>query len=85
MDRKVKFSAIPCLSGYKDASMKYDRATDILKYNPVSLDEWFQILRRIVLFQKHRKLLAQTRSGTSQKTCMFGNTSVRIPDTACAV
>jgi len=39
MNHKVKFSAIPCLSGYKYASMKYDKAADVLKYNPVSLDE----------------------------------------------
>lgn len=36
MGHKVKFSAVPCLSRYKDASMKYDRAADILKYNSVS-------------------------------------------------
>jgi hypothetical protein len=65
--------------------MNYDTAADILEYNTVSLDEWFPILRRIVLFQKRQELLAQTRSGTSQKTCMFGNTVVRTPNSACAV
>jgi hypothetical protein len=65
--------------------MNYDTAADILKYNTVSLDEWFPMLRRIILFQKRLELLAQTRSGTSQKTCMIGNTAVRAPNTACAV
>jgi hypothetical protein len=65
--------------------MNYDTAADILDYNTVPLEEWFPILRRLVLFQKRRELLAQTRSGTSQKTCMFGNTAVKTPNTACAV
>jgi hypothetical protein len=56
-----------------------------LVYNTVSLDEWSRYLRSIVLFQKRRELLAQTRSGTSQKTCMSGNTAVRTPNTACAL
>jgi hypothetical protein len=64
--------------------MNYDTATDILEYNTVSLDEWFPILRRSVLFKKGRELLDQTRRGTPQNTCMFGNTAVRNPNTACA-
>jgi len=48
--------------------MNYDTAADILEYNNVSFDEWYPIFRRIVLFQRRQELLAQTRSGTSQKT-----------------